>query len=116
MSSFMVLFFVVFAVVVVVIVGAIVAAVIRAARRTLRDQASPQVTAEARVVDKRTEITGGGETPARQTYYVTFQFPEGSRLELGVPAAESGLLVVGDGGTLSWQGSRYLGFAREILR
>lgn len=112
----MVLFSVVFSVVVVVILGAVVAALIGGARRSLRDQASPQVTAEARVMDKRTEVTGGGETLTRQTYYVTFQFPDGGRLELGVPAAESGLLVVGDRGSLSWQGSRYLGFAREILR
>ncbi|MGB7962045.1 MAG: DUF2500 domain-containing protein [Propionicimonas sp.] len=116
MSSFMVVFFVLFSIVAVAILGVVMAAVIRGARKTLRDDASPQVTAEARVVDKRTEITGGGETPARQTYYVTFQFPDGGRLELGVPATESGLLVVGDRGTLSWQGSRYLGFAREILR
>lgn len=112
----MLVFFVVFSIIAVAIVSLVVAALIRGARRTLRDDASPRVTAEALVVDKRAEVTGGGETPARQTYYVTFQFPDGGRLELGVPASESGLLVVGDRGTLSWQGSRYLGFAREILR
>jgi len=54
--------------------------------------------------------------PSDQRYYVTFEFTSGSRLELDVPEPESGMLVVGDQGTLAWQGPRYLGFAREILR
>jgi len=109
-----------FVLVVVVFIAVVATAVIVAiARRNrqaqLNDQA-PRLQAEARVVDKRSEITGGGETRAVQHYFVTFQFPDGNRLELEVAGSESGMLTPGDTGSLDWQGTRYLGFAREILR
>ena len=106
---------------VIVIVGFLVVlaipmviAVLRVARRWSIEKRSPLDKAEARVVDKRTLVTGG--RPETQTYYVTFEFPTGQRLELEVPGRDSGVLVVGDQGTLAWQGPRYLGFAREVLR
>jgi len=89
-------------------------AVLRVARRWSVEKRSPLGKAEARVVEKRTQFTG--VRPETQTYYVTFEFPTGQRLELAVPGRESGVLVVGDQGTLAWQGPRYLGFAREVLR
>ncbi|MDQ7991322.1 MAG: DUF2500 domain-containing protein [Propionicimonas sp.] len=88
---------------------------LRVARRRATDNSRPRLQAEARVVDKRTHLTGSGAT-AEQRYYATFQFPDGGRVELAIPAASSGLLVVGDEGHLDWQGTRYHGFAREILR
>lgn len=88
----------------------------RVARRRIRDARAPLRQAEAVVVTKRTEITGGGRTPADQNYFVTFQFPDGNRLELQVSGRESGLLVPGDEGDLQWQGTRYLGFTRQIMR
>lgn len=92
----------------------VVIAVLRVARRWSIEKRSPLTKAEARIVDKRTDLTGG--RPEAQTYYVTFEFPTGQRLELEVPGRESGVLVTGDQGTLAWQGPRYLGFAREVLR
>ena len=92
-----------------------VLATIRVARRWRRDRSAPELQAEATVVDKRTQITRSGAA-AEQRYYATFQFPTGGRLELEVPASEAGMLVVGDAGRLDWRGTRYLGFAREILR
>lgn len=93
----------------------VVLAIIRVARRRSRDRSSPQLQAEAKVVDKRSQITRSG-ADADQRYFVTFQFATGSRLELEVSPSESGMLVVGDEGRLDWRGTRYLGFAREILR
>jgi hypothetical protein len=94
----------------------VVIAVLRVARRRRRIAASPHLRAEAVVVDKRTKVIANDRGPTDQTYFATFQFPDGNRLELEVPGSESGLLVVGDQGALDWQGPRYLGFAREILR
>ncbi len=92
----------------------VVIAVLRVARRWSIERRPPLAKAEARVVDRRTRLTGGhSET---QTYFVTFEFPTGQRLELEVSGRDSGVLVVGDQGTLAWQGPRYLGFAREVLR
>ncbi|MGV8910111.1 MAG: DUF2500 domain-containing protein [Propionicimonas sp.] len=92
----------------------VVIAVARVARRWSIEKRSPLAKAEARVVEKRAPLTGG--RPETQTYYVTFEFPTGQRLELEVPGRDSGVLVIGDQGTLAWQGPRYLGFVREVLR
>jgi hypothetical protein len=92
----------------------LVIAMLRVARRWRIEKQSPLAKAEARVVDKRTELAGGRADDQR--YYVTFEFPTGQRLELEGSGRNSGVLVVGDQGTLAWQGPRYLGFAREILR
>lgn len=105
----------------IVVVGVIVVVNVaktfaRAARNNSPRVSGPRQSAEAVVVDKRTQLTGGGETSSWQHYYVTFQLTDGNRVELEVPATESGMLVVGDQGTLDWQGLRYLGFARQIMR
>ena len=46
--------------------------------------------------------------------FVTFQVKSGDRMELSVTGAEYGLLVEGDLGDLSFQGTRYLGFQRKV--
>lgn len=109
MQGFFVLFFL-------VVVGGIAVAIVRNVRTGVRNAAAPEVTAVARVVDKRIETSGGGDHPVRQQHFVSFEQPGGERFELAVPAAEYGLLVVGDQGTVSMKGTQYLGFAREIMR
>jgi hypothetical protein len=47
------------------------------------------------------------------SYYVTFEVESGDRMELHVEGHEYGLLVEGDKGDLSFQGTRYLGFVRN---
>lgn len=59
---------------------------------------------------------GGGSSPVEQRYFVTFQLASGERLELSVPGSVSGVLLPGDEGALEWKGTRYLDFARAILR
>lgn len=105
---------------IVLVVGIIVvvnvARVFAMAARDASPRASgPSRSAEALVVDKRSQFSGD-DTSTRQQYFVTFQLNDGNRVELEVPATESGILVVGDQGTLDWQGSRYLGFTRQIMR
>jgi hypothetical protein len=50
------------------------------------------------------------------TYYATFEFNSGDRMELQLPAQEFGLLADGDRGILSFQGTRFIGFARQHER
>ena len=47
------------------------------------------------------------------SYYVTFQVESGDRMEFAVTGAEYGLLIEGDQGALTFQGTRYLGFQRS---
>nr|WP_300148460.1 DUF2500 domain-containing protein [Propionicimonas sp.] len=109
MQGLVVVFFI--AVVVMIVVG-----VVNRARVAARDNAAPEVSAAARVLDRRIETTGGGDTTVSQRYFVSFEQPSGERFELEVPESEYGLLAVGDNGTVAMKGTRYLGFAREIMR
>lgn len=125
-----------FVVMFVVVIGFFITTAVLGVRRRARDNAAPEVTAVARIVDKRVEISGGGttgsagmltadgsigpststSTPISRAHYVTFEQSGGERFELQVPADEYGLLVVGDTGSVTMKGTRYLGFARELLR
>ena len=79
---------------------------------------SPRLTVPATVVAKRTNVSrhhhnNMHHTTHSTTYYVTFQVQSGDRMELHVTGQEYGLLVEGDQGSLSFQGTRYLGFERD---
>ena len=80
------------------------------------------MTVDAAVVSKRQNTTvhhhhdsntGGMHNRSSTTYYATFQFDSGDRLELCVSGREYGLLAEGDVGELTFQGTRYLGFDRR---
>ena len=83
---------------------------------------SPRLTVPATVVAKRMEVTHhhnngtnnmGGMTTTHTSYYATFQVESGDRMEFEVDGSDYGLLVQGDIGKLSFQGTRYLGFERS---
>ena len=80
---------------------------------------SPRLTVPATVAAKRTNVSrhhhhnNMHHTTHSTTYYVTFQVQSGDRMELHVTGQEYGLLVEGDQGSLTFQGTRYLGFERD---
>lgn len=81
---------------------------------------SPRLTVEATIVAKRAHVSthrhshnDDFHTGRSTTYYVTFQVASGDRMELKVESSEYGLLVEGDKGLLSFQGTRYQGFQRQ---
>ena len=57
---------------------------------------------------------GVGHTTHSTSYYATFQVESGDRMELNLSGQEYGLLAEGDRGKLTFQGTRYLGFEREL--
>ena len=83
---------------------------------------SPRLTVPATIVAKRTNVshhhhhnhggTGMHHTSTSTSYYVTFQVESGDRMELHVAGSEYGMLIEGDHGNLTFQGTRYLGFER----
>ena len=99
-----------------VVVGLIIFAIVKGAQRAAANNAAPEVSAAAIVVDKRIETAGGGESAVRQHHFVSFEQPGGERFELELPAAEFGLLVAGDRGMVTMKGTQYLAFARELMR
>lgn len=111
------LFPIFFSVVFLMIFGVVIANIISGIKRMKRDKASPRLTVEARVVAKRMDVRthrNGDNINHRSTiYYATFQVESGDRIELSLDGSDYGLLVEGDSGRLSFQGSRFLSFERS---
>ena len=82
-----------------------------------KNNKSPRLTVNAKVVAKRNHISrrrsGKHGYTTSSSYYVTFEVESGDRMELHVPSLEYGLLIEGDTGLLTFQGTRYLSFERE---
>lgn len=94
------------------VLGFILFAIIKGIRQWHHNNQQPQLTVEATVVGKRTQVSGSGDRHASTYYYVTFETEDGDRMEFGVLGSEYGLLAEGDLGRLTFQGTRYLGFER----
>ncbi|QOS99612.1 DUF2500 domain-containing protein [Brevibacterium sp. JNUCC-42] len=75
---------------------------------------SPLENKQAHIISKRTQVSGGSENHSTHTsYYVTFEFPDGDRKEFQLTGPQYGLLVEGDRGIISYQGTRFKGFQRQ---
>ena len=100
----------------VLVFGLFLYVIVRLVTTSVHNRQQPLLTRRARVVGKRLETSGGmNDISASTWYYVTFEFPDGSREEFGVGGQEYGLLVEGDYGTLQSQGSWFKGFQRDQL-
>ena len=122
-GGFGILFWVVF----LVIFSIIIVILVKNLKQWHTNNQSPRLTVDAIVVTKRQnvthsqsanagDITGahGYTTSSFTTYYATFQVESGDRMELEIPSNQYGMLVEGDRGKLSFQGTRFLGFERTM--
>ncbi|MDE7354217.1 MAG: DUF2500 domain-containing protein [Acetatifactor sp.] len=118
-------FGIMFILVFIVIIGIFVVIIVKGISTWNKNNNSPRLTVAAEVVSKRIDVphhrhanagdlTGahGYHTTFSTWYYVTFQVDSGDRMELSVSGSEYGMLVDGDRGKLSFQGTRYLSFER----
>lgn len=110
-----------FTIVFLLIIGTFIFTAVKGIGQWNKNNNSPRLTVPVTIVSKRTEVThhhhGGANTHHHHhtstTYYVTFQVESGDRMEFYVDGYEYGMLVEGDKGMLSFQGTRYLGFERQ---
>lgn len=98
---------------------AIFVAVIRTISRANKNEKFPQLSTEATVVTKRTDVSSNKTNSidmstyaSDTTYYVTFEFPSTDRMEFQISDNEFGMMVEGDRGTLTFKGTRYISFSR----
>ncbi|MBE6910802.1 MAG: DUF2500 domain-containing protein [Ruminococcaceae bacterium] len=118
-------FEVLFTIAFLLIFGMIVVTVIRGISQWNKNNNSPRLVVDAEVVTKREDVShhntpvAGDVTGAHgfhhtssTTYYVTFEVKGGDRLEFAVDGREYGQLAEGDRGELTFQGTRYVAFAR----
>ncbi len=107
--------FVIFFLIFIVITGFIIfifATILRKGiKQVKQDNNSPILEVDAKVIAKRSMVSGNNMI--HQSYYVTFEEESGKRMELRVEGSIFGLLVEGDFGKLTFQGSRFLNFERR---
>ena len=120
-------FQIMFTLVFVLVIGMFIVTAVKGISQWNKNNHSPRLTVPATVVAKRTNVshhhhhnhhgTGMHHTTHSTTYsttnYVTFQVDSGDRMELNVAGHEFGMLIEGDRGMLTFQGTRYLGFDRS---
>ena len=98
--------------------GVIAASLVRSGKQWHKNNNSPRLTVEAKVLAKRHDVSrhhSAGEHHHHHyhnSYFVTFEVPSGDRMELQLQGHEYGLLIEGGRGKLTFQGTRYLGFER----
>lgn len=114
-TLFPIMFFTIFA----IVIGGFILAAVRGISTWSKNNSSPVLTVDATVVTKRTNVShhhnnagNNMHTSSSTTYYVTFQVESGDRIELHVDGREYGILVEGDKGKLTFQGTRYNSFVR----
>jgi hypothetical protein len=102
--------------------GMIIVRSIQGAKQWKRNNASPVLTVDAKIVTKRADVqrhynhTGTDNmhhVSSSTTYYATFEVTSGDRLEFKIRDNEYGMLAENDIGKLTFQGTRYLGFERN---
>lgn len=104
----------------VLIFATLISSLVKSAKQKRKDDASPRLDVHAKVVAKRTDVSyhrhhhqNHHHTTTSTHYFATFEVDSGDRMELEMDGPDYGMLMEGDQGTLSFQGSRYLGFVRR---
>ena len=109
------MFGVMFTLMFILVFGIFVVTIVRGIGQWNKNNNSPRLTVPATVVSKRTNVSHhhhDHHTHHSTSYYVTFQVDSGDRMELHMTGQEYGMLVEGDKGNLTFQGTRYLGVER----
>ena len=114
------LFGIMFSLIFILVIGMFIVTAVKGISQWSKNNNSPRLTVQATVVAKRTNVSrhhhGGANNHHHHhtstSYYVTFQVESGDRMELHMSGQEFGMLVEGDRGQLTFQGTRYLGFER----
>ena len=116
------MFNIMFTIVFLLVTGTFVVILVKGISEWNKNNHSPRLTVPATIIGKRTNVSrhrhgganGHHHHHTSTTYYVTFQVESGDRMEFHISGQEYGLLIEGDHGNLSFQGTRYLGFERSI--
>ena len=105
------------------VLGLIIYRMIQGLRLWSKNNQSPVLSVEAFVAAKRMSVShhhhnqgdaAMGHSSSSTIYFATFEVESGERMEMMVPDTEYGMLAEGDFGTLTYQGTRYKGFKRDM--
>jgi hypothetical protein len=105
----------------ILIFGMFIFAMIRGVTNTVKNAKSPLITVGAKVIGKRMDVSthfnntddnGISNSSSSTTYYITFETEHGERLELPLSGRMYGVLIEGDAGKLTYQGTWFKDFQR----
>lgn len=91
-------------------------------KHSKRNDNAPRISVPARVVAKRTDISGRHShshssshvhSTMNTFYFVTFELDSRDRMELCVHGHEYGMLIEGDYGILTFKGDAFIDFRRQ---
>lgn len=110
----------------IIVIASFIVMIVKGIGTWNKNNNSPKLVVDDTVISKRTkvsnsnhanagDITGahGYSSSSSTSYYITFEVESGDRMEFSVSGSDYGMLAQGDYGKLSFQGTRYLGFARS---
>jgi hypothetical protein len=111
----------IFPIVFILVIGFILFNILKSVVQWHRNNQQPILYVDATIVSKRTHASALGANKhhgnlrqrSNTSYFATFEFEEGERIELTVSGYDYGMLSEGDKGELSYQGTRYNGFTRR---
>ena len=115
------IFPIIFVSVFILVIGVFIVGITKSVKEWNKNNHSPVLTVETTIVAKRMNVSrrhhSGNDNMSHSStsstsYYVTFQVESGDRMELLVPDRDYGLMVEGDIGKLTFQGTRFKGFER----
>ena len=115
MTFMFAIFPIIWVVMFVFIFGMIIMTFAKNIKQERKNDHSPRLTVPATVIAKRDQVSVHHHDHHRHTstrYFVTFQVESGDRMELSLSGTEFGMLIEGDQGQLTFQGTRFLSFDR----
>lgn len=95
-----------------ILIGFILYVAVKEFNEYKRNNAAEIEMTHAKIVSKRTELLGGGDSFMAMDYYITFQHAQGKRIEFKVNGLTYGELIESDKGLLKFQRKRFLHFDR----
>lgn len=99
------------------VTGVFIAVFSKVLKEWAQNNRAPRVTVEATVLAKRMHVTHHRNMHhaghhAHTHHYITFELESGDRAEFSIPSSEYGLIIEGDRGKITFQGTRFLSFER----
>lgn len=95
-------------------------------KQSRKNAKAPRITVEAKVITKRADVShhrhnvSSNEmdnyyTTSSTSYFVTFEVESGDRFELSINGSDYGMIVEGDKGKLTFQGTKFISFQRGSI-
>jgi len=113
------LMFSIFPIMFMIVFGVIIFSIAKNISTNMHNNKQPIIPVEAKIVSKRYDVSNYRHSTnnnihrsSSTSYYVTFELNNGERLEFLVPSYDFGMIVEGDNGTLSFQGTKFISFIR----